>query len=206
MSRVVAPHLADACMARVDALEEEIEAILSMEKEERALGEAERDVRRGENLVEHEAEIKARPKRTWFATEREKGMARERGRKELNGVGVGDGVGSGQQADIAVAVNGNGIGSARGSQSSHQSKKVKVKGKLSNNQKKALEAKKEIRDGRAWKKGKGMGDSRPVVGRTGGLGKGTGKGTGKTKTKMKGKIPGKPKSAPKQNPIANSRK
>lgn len=169
-SRVVDAHLADACMDRVDALESEIDAILIMEKEERALGEAERDVRKGENLVEFEAEIKSRPKRTWFATEREKEMAKEAGRKELNG-----------QVD--------GTGFTQGSQSSKKGKEGKGsgKGKLSNNQKRALDTKKEMRDGRVWKKGKGMGDSKSKAGAA------TGKGTGIAKTKMKSKTKTKAK-------------
>lgn len=153
VSRVVDSHLADACMERVDALAEEVEAILSMEKEERALGEAERDVRKGENLVGFEAEIKSRPKRTWFATGREKDLAKERGRKELNG-----------HADATVH--------------KPKSKQAPTQGKLSNKQKKALDAKKEMRDGRAWKKGKG--DSKTV-----GTGMGKAKVTGKPKAKMK---------------------
>lgn len=163
VSRVVDAHLADACMDRVDGLAEEVEAILTMEKEERALGEAERDVRKGENLVDFEAEIKSRPKRTWFATEREKDMAKERGRKELNG-----------PADATAH---------------HQppSKQAPSKkgSKLSNKQRKALDAKKEMRDGRAWKKGKG--DSKAV---------GTGKGTTKVKVKVKARdrVTGKPKA------------
>lgn len=159
MSRVVDAHLADACMDRIDALEEEVDAVLTMEKEERAMGEAERDVRKGENLVEFEAEIKSRPKRTWFATEREKGIAKERGRKELNGAA--------QQADITDRTGPEG----------RQSKKKVTKRKLSNKQKKALDAKKEIRERRAWKKGKGMGGS-----------------AGTAKTKTKGKPPEKPKA------------
>ena len=182
-SRVVDAHLVDACMNRIDALESEIDTILRMEKEERALGEAERDVRKGENLVEFEAEIKSRPKRTWFATEREKEMAKEAGRKELNG-------------------RTDGMGSTQESQSSQKGKEGKGngKGRLSNNQKKALDAKKEMRDGRVWKKGKGMGDpkSRAEAG--------TGKRTGIAKTKMKSKgkakekISGKSKPNPKARP------
>lgn len=169
VSRVVDAHLADACMERVDALAEEVEAILTMEKEERALGEAERDVRKGENLVDFEAEIKSRPKRTWFATGREKDMAKERGRKELNG-----------HADAT----------------SHQypSKQApSTKGKLSNKQKKALDAKKEMRDGRAWKKGKGdaktaVAGTRPATAKVKVKVKARGKTTGNPKSKLKAKV------------------
>lgn len=163
VSRVVDSHLADACMQRVDDLAEEVETILSMEKEERALGEAEREVRRGENLVGFEDEIKSRPRRTWFETGREKELAKERGRKELNGGGGG---------------------------SSDAVRKLEAKGgtggKLSNKQKKTLDAKKDMQSTRAWKKGKG--DAKATA-----MAKGKGKG------KSKGIEKAKPKSKPKPN-------
>jgi ATP-dependent RNA helicase DDX27 len=162
VSRVVDSHLADACMARVDALTDEVEAILAMEKEERALGEAEREVRRGENLVGFEDEIKSRPKRTWFATGREKELARERGRQELNG-------------SEAAATD-------------KHSKRVAPHGKLSNKQKKSLDAKKEMQNGRAWKKGKGDSKGKAMMN-----GKGKGKGVGVEKGKGKGVEVGKGK-------------
>lgn len=189
-SRVIDAPLADACMARIEALESEIDAILKMEREERALGAAERDVRKGENLVEFEADIKGRPKRTWFATGREKETARERGWRELNGVSS---AAQGPQS------------SKKGNDGKEKGKEDKGKGKLSNNQKKALDAKREMRDGgRVWKKGKGdsnqigKGAVRAGKGTTGkgktkgkkmssGISKVKGKGRGKGKAKGKGK-------------------
>ena len=47
-------------------------------------------VRKGENIISHEAEIKSRPKRTWFESEKEKLVAKKKGTVELNGaVGLG---------------------------------------------------------------------------------------------------------------------
>lgn len=60
-------------------MQSEIDEILKEEKEERLLQQTERDVEKGENLVQHEEEIKSRPKRTWFQTEKEKKLAKERG-------------------------------------------------------------------------------------------------------------------------------
>ncbi len=156
-------------MARVDALADEVEAILAMEKEERALGEAEREVRRGENLVGFEDEIKSRPKRTWFATGQEKELARERGRQELNG------------PEAAVT--------------DKQSKRVAPHGKLSSKQKKSLDAKKEIQNGRPWKKGKGDSNGKAMmIGKGKVMGVGKRKGDEKTKATMKkGKEGGKGK-------------
>ena len=85
VSRVLEPGDVDQCADRVEALANEVEAVLSMEKEEKALGEAERDVKRGENLVGFADEISSRPRRTWFESETAKKVGRDRGAKELNG-------------------------------------------------------------------------------------------------------------------------
>ncbi|MCJ1427704.1 nucleolar DEAD-box protein required for synthesis of 60S ribosomal subunit, partial [Sticta canariensis] len=90
VSRVVDPNALDQYDRRIAALADEIDAILHMEKEERAMREAERDVQRGENLVGFGDEIASRPRRTWFAGERDKSQARERGARELNGAGSGN--------------------------------------------------------------------------------------------------------------------
>lgn len=70
---------------KIRDLEDEIEEVLKEEKEERALSITERDLKRGENLIVHENEIKARPRRTWFESEKEKLAAKEKGAAALNG-------------------------------------------------------------------------------------------------------------------------
>lgn len=60
------------------------------------MGEAEREAVRGENRLAFEAEIHARPKRTWFESETQKKEAREVGARELNGPGNGPGKGKGK--------------------------------------------------------------------------------------------------------------
>jgi ATP-dependent RNA helicase DDX27 len=67
-------------------MEDEIEEILKEEKEDKQLAQAEMQVRRGENIIVHEDEIKGRPRRTWFESEQEKKAAKKAGRAELNGV------------------------------------------------------------------------------------------------------------------------
>ncbi|KAK4696484.1 ATP-dependent RNA helicase DDX27, partial [Lecanoromycetidae sp. Uapishka_2] len=90
VSRVVETSLADAWAAKVSALDEEVEEILKDEQEEKALAGAEMHVRKGENIITHEDEIKSRPKRTWFESEKEKVLAKKKGQAELNGaVGLG---------------------------------------------------------------------------------------------------------------------
>jgi len=66
-------------------METEIEEVLKEEKEERVLSITERELKRGENMVHHEDEIHARPRRTWFESEKEKKASREKGATELNG-------------------------------------------------------------------------------------------------------------------------
>ena len=155
VSRVVEAGLADDCARKAEALEGEVEAILKEEKEEKALAGAEMHLRKGENMVEHESEIKSRPKRTWFESEKEKQVAKKSGQAELNGaVGLGK----------------------------------KKAGKLSGKDKKMLDDRRERKEGRVWKKGKGdergggMGRSKGQEGRKG---KGGKEGGGKAK-KVKG--------------------
>ncbi|KAI0400820.1 P-loop containing nucleoside triphosphate hydrolase protein [Xylaria palmicola] len=76
---------ADAWQARADELADEVTAVDREEREERQLAQAEMQIRKGENMVRHEDEIKARPKRTWFETQADKKKAKEAGRAELNG-------------------------------------------------------------------------------------------------------------------------
>ena len=90
VSRAVDAGLADEWAKKAENLEGEVAAILKEEKEEKALAGVEMHLRRGENIMEHESEIKSRPKRTWFESEKEKQMAKKSGQAELNGaVGLG---------------------------------------------------------------------------------------------------------------------
>lgn len=67
-------------------MKDEIEEILVEEKEDKQLAQVEMQVRKGENFITHEDEIKGRPKRTWFESEQDKRSAKKVGRAELNGV------------------------------------------------------------------------------------------------------------------------
>lgn len=84
-SRIIEVKDADEMQAKVDAYADEIEEILKEEKEDKLLSQAEMQVRKGENIIVHEDEIKSRPKRTWFETEADKFRAKKTGRAELNG-------------------------------------------------------------------------------------------------------------------------
>ncbi|KAL8858192.1 MAG: hypothetical protein Q9198_010691, partial [Flavoplaca austrocitrina] len=145
VSRSVDSDVVDGWQKKIDDLADEIDTILHEEKELKQMGEADRDMRKAENVMEYEDEIKTRPKRTWFESEKEKKEARAKGAVELNGVQSG------------------------------KSKKQGM-GKLSRKEKKSLDAGRERREGRVWKKGRGDGSVK---------GKGKGKGGGKAKPRTR---------------------
>lgn len=124
VQRQVPVEETDRWMTKLRGLEEEIEEVLQEEKDERLLSITERDLKRGENLILHEDEIKARPRRVWFESEKEKIAEREKG---------------------AAALNGPAGGSVK------DKKKGK---KLSGKDKKKLEARDFRTEGKQWKKGK----------------------------------------------------
>jgi len=66
VGKVIESVEADIWADKVTAMEDEIEEILKDEKEEKLLSQSEMQIRRGENIMVHEDEIKGRPKRTWF--------------------------------------------------------------------------------------------------------------------------------------------
>jgi ATP-dependent RNA helicase DDX27 len=73
---------------KLEAQKEVLEMAIVVEKEERALEVAERDLKKGENMVIHEDEIKARPKRTWFESEKEKLESKKLQSQPMNDVKV----------------------------------------------------------------------------------------------------------------------
>ena len=76
VSRVLPPEVVSAVGEKLDELEDVVEMVLNDEKEEKAMRIAEMEVRKGENVMRYQEEIMARPKRTWFATEREKAASK----------------------------------------------------------------------------------------------------------------------------------
>ncbi|CAO1629360.1 unnamed protein product [Parajaminaea phylloscopi] len=68
----IVSHIAD----KISELKPDVDAVLQEEKEERALRQAEMELKKGTNMLEHHDEIMSRPKRTWFQTEKEKQAAK----------------------------------------------------------------------------------------------------------------------------------
>ncbi|KAH9898412.1 DEAD-domain-containing protein [Cubamyces lactineus] len=73
--RQVPPEVVAKWSQKLEGLKGEIAEILQEEKEERQLRQAEMELKKGQNMIEHEAEIFSRPARTWFQTGKEKAKA-----------------------------------------------------------------------------------------------------------------------------------
>ncbi|KAG9442652.1 hypothetical protein H6P81_018506 [Aristolochia fimbriata] len=71
-SRILADQSITKWIRSIDEMEEQVAAVLQEEREERVLRKAEMEAAKAENMIEHKEEIFSRPKRTWFATEKEK--------------------------------------------------------------------------------------------------------------------------------------
>ena len=146
--RTIDPSDADTWQSKIDGMDDEIEAVLREEKEQKVLANTERDLQKADNIMAHKDEIMARPKKTWFESESDKSAAKKKGFAALNGPAGGD----------AVSAN------------------KEKKGKLSNKQKKKLMDKDERKEGREWKKGADVRGKKNGAERAGEKGKGRKKG------------------------------
>ncbi|GAO19151.1 uncharacterized protein UV8b_03411 [Ustilaginoidea virens] len=153
IKRSISSAEADELQGKIDAMEEDINTIMQEEKIQKQLAQADMQLKKGENMIEHEAEIKARPKRTWFESEHDKRKAKQAGRDELNGLREG-----------LKKKNHNG----------------KLSNK---DRKRLDDKSTRLEGGRAWKKGKGDAAAAEAKFKARGKGKGKGKGTGKAKAK-----------------------
>ncbi|KAJ7615290.1 DEAD-domain-containing protein [Mycena polygramma] len=70
--RIVPPEAFAKWVEKLDEMKDEISEILKEEKEEKQFRQAEMELKKGQNMIEHEAEIYSRPARTWFQTSKEK--------------------------------------------------------------------------------------------------------------------------------------
>ncbi|KAM0241320.1 hypothetical protein ACHAPO_002127 [Fusarium lateritium] len=76
----------DALQTQIDEMDDEIDEIMQEEKEEKQLAHVDMQIKKGENMIQHEAEIKGRPRRTWFESEHDKKKSKQAGREQLNGM------------------------------------------------------------------------------------------------------------------------
>ncbi|PQQ21580.1 DEAD-box ATP-dependent RNA helicase 28 [Prunus yedoensis var. nudiflora] len=71
-SRIVAEQSITKWSQIIEQMEDQVATIFQEEREEQALRKAEMEANKAENMIAHKDEIYSRPKRTWFATEKEK--------------------------------------------------------------------------------------------------------------------------------------
>lgn len=67
---------------QIESKDDLIKEILEEEKTQKHLALAERDLKKGENLLKYEDEIKSRPKRTWFESEQQKKETKNKNRQQ----------------------------------------------------------------------------------------------------------------------------
>ncbi|KAK4050391.1 nucleolar DEAD-box protein required for synthesis of 60S ribosomal subunit [Microbotryomycetes sp. JL201] len=82
--RSVPVDVVSATAKQLQALESEVKEVEREEKEEKAYRRGDMEITKARNMIEHEAEIKARPARTWFQTAQEKKIAKGLGVTEHN--------------------------------------------------------------------------------------------------------------------------
>ncbi|KDQ63735.1 hypothetical protein JAAARDRAFT_120352 [Jaapia argillacea MUCL 33604] len=73
--RVIPSEAVSHWAKEVERLTHDVAEILQEEKEEKKLRQAEMELKKGENIMEHEKEIYSRPARTWFQSGKEKAKA-----------------------------------------------------------------------------------------------------------------------------------
>jgi ATP-dependent RNA helicase DDX27 len=81
-NRVVNHELVQRYKQKVESLGAQIKEVLAEEKQERAIRNAEMQLKKSENMLHHGAEIYARPARTWFQTETEKKTNKNAGKAD----------------------------------------------------------------------------------------------------------------------------
>ncbi|KAK3842241.1 MAG: P-loop containing nucleoside triphosphate hydrolase protein, partial [Linnemannia gamsii] len=83
-NRVIPQDVITRYRERVEGLTEGVKEVMAEEKEDKALRQAEMEMRKSSNLLKHEDEIYSRPAKTWFQTSDEKQKAQDAGKSALN--------------------------------------------------------------------------------------------------------------------------
>ena len=68
-NRTLPPEQGTRWATKLEELNDEVAAFLKEEKEEKAICQAEIELKRGENMIEHEKDMFSCPARTWFQSE-----------------------------------------------------------------------------------------------------------------------------------------
>ncbi|OWZ47111.1 ATP-dependent RNA helicase DRS1 [Cryptococcus neoformans c45] len=78
--RIIPSEAVIAVKEKLEGFKDDIQEILKEEKEEKLLRQADMEIKKGQNMVEHEAEIFSRPARTWFQSGKEKQASKSAGK------------------------------------------------------------------------------------------------------------------------------
>jgi len=98
-SRIVAEKPVADCAKLIEQLEDQISTIIREEREEMEVRKAEMELAKVENMMAHKDDIYSRPKRTWFATEKEKKLLAKAAKDSLDQGKTTSGVISAKQAE-----------------------------------------------------------------------------------------------------------
>ncbi|XVF63671.1 hypothetical protein PTKIN_Ptkin09bG0105200 [Pterospermum kingtungense] len=99
-SRIIAEQSITKWSQKIEEMEDKVAEVLEEERAERALRKAEMEATKAENMIAHKDEIYARPKRTWFMTEKEKKLVAKEAKASIEkGEGSANAVISAQQAE-----------------------------------------------------------------------------------------------------------
>ncbi|KAG0344552.1 nucleolar DEAD-box protein required for synthesis of 60S ribosomal subunit [Podila humilis] len=83
-NRVIPQDVITRYRERVEGLTDGVKEVMAEEKEDKAIRQAEMEMRKSQNLLKHEDEIFSRPAKTWFQTADEKKLAAETSKTQLN--------------------------------------------------------------------------------------------------------------------------
>ena len=144
VARVLDAAAVGALHAQISALRADVDAVLADEKIARDVQLVEMQLRRAENLAAHRDEIRARPRRTWFSSSRDKARAQALGRQQLNGTGTEKApppTGSGRKRKHDDTEPERGYKKTRADRIARGKGKVKAKGKIQSKGKAKAKAK-----------------------------------------------------------------
>ncbi|WVW86968.1 ATP-dependent RNA helicase DRS1 [Kwoniella bestiolae CBS 10118] len=75
-NRIIPSEAINAMAEKLNEIKDEIQEVMREEKEEKLMRQADMELKKGQNMVEHQDEIYARPARTWFQSEKDKQNAK----------------------------------------------------------------------------------------------------------------------------------
>ncbi|KAK9719601.1 nucleolar DEAD-box protein required for synthesis of 60S ribosomal subunit [Basidiobolus ranarum] len=76
-NRVIGQEMIQKYKEKIDGLTEQVKEIMKEEKDEKMFRQAEMEVTKAQNLIDHEKEIYGRPARTWFQSEKERQKSKD---------------------------------------------------------------------------------------------------------------------------------